>query len=178
MRKYGIFSLKSSIEVKYTMKKFVLGLILGIAIAATSSVYADEVVSFIGKKVDGEFPVILNGVSLTNKVPVIEGTSYAPVREISEALGLEVKFESETVILTSPRSGEIPVNEPKQDLPSLEAVDSQIDGLKSELATLEWQLPRARESAAANLQVRIHELKEQISNLEKQKEELTKQAPK
>lgn len=81
------------------MKKFVLGLIVGVAVTASSSAFADDIVqSIVGKKVDGEFPVKIAGKSLETQAATVEGTSYLPVRAIGEALNMDVKFDSVTGI--------------------------------------------------------------------------------
>ena len=84
------------------MRKYVVGFILGVAFTVAFSASA-AVPSLIGKQVDSEFPVFLDGVQLKNKAPAIEGTSYLPVREISETLGLTVDFVNNQVILESPK---------------------------------------------------------------------------
>lgn len=71
-----------------------IGLIIGAALMFTTSVQA-EVVSMIGKVVDGAFQVKVNGKTLNNQAIVIEGTSYLPVREFGESLGMDVKFDAE-----------------------------------------------------------------------------------
>jgi hypothetical protein len=44
------------------MKKMMIGLIIGIGLTLGISAYADEIVSLVGKKVDGSFPLIINNV--------------------------------------------------------------------------------------------------------------------
>lgn len=78
------------------MKKFVIGVIVGIAITASATAYGEEIVdSIIGKKIDGSFPVKIEGKTLEKHAAVIEGTSYLPVRAIGDALNMEVKFDAE-----------------------------------------------------------------------------------
>lgn len=71
------------------MKKFILGIVVGALFATAGSAFAAS--GLIGKKVDSEAKVILNGESMSNGI-VIEGKSYAPVRDITESLGLEVSY--------------------------------------------------------------------------------------
>lgn len=80
------------------MKKFILGVIVGIVVATTSSVYADEIKSVIGKSIDGELPVKISGKELTTQAIVVEGTSYLPVRAVGESLNMEVKYDPATGI--------------------------------------------------------------------------------
>jgi hypothetical protein len=78
------------------MKKFILGVIVGIAVATTSSVYADEIKSVIGKSIDGELPVKIAGKELDTQAIVVEGTSYLPVRAVGESLNMEVTYDAST----------------------------------------------------------------------------------
>lgn len=83
------------------MKKIghmVIGALIGTALTLTASVAAQEIKSLIGKRIDGEFTVILDGQELSVKAGTIEGTSYLPVRAISEALNLKVDFDAQTGI--------------------------------------------------------------------------------
>lgn len=77
------------------MKKFVLGLIVGIAVTATSSVYADDIIqSVVGKSIEGEMPIKVSGKQLSTQAIIVDGTSYLPVRAAGEALNMDVKFDS------------------------------------------------------------------------------------
>jgi hypothetical protein len=90
------------------MRKYVIGFIIGVFLTLPTAIFADEV-SNVGKRIAAEVPVILNGKELPVKAVAFDGTSYAPVRVIAEALGLEVDFQDRKVILTSriKRDGEI-----------------------------------------------------------------------
>jgi hypothetical protein len=72
------------------MKKVVIAFVAGALLMASGQVLADSV-SKIGKKIDGEAKVILNGKQLSNAV-ISEGKSYAPVRDIAEALGASTSY--------------------------------------------------------------------------------------
>jgi hypothetical protein len=76
------------------MKKFWIGLIVGLILAIPVGAHADEVISLVGKTIQGEFDVSLNGKKLNNRAIVIDGTSYVPIREIGESFGLDVSFDS------------------------------------------------------------------------------------
>lgn len=72
-----------------------IGILIGAAITVSATAAAEELQSLVGKKIDGEFTVTLNGKELAVKAGTIEGTSYLPVRAVSESLGLDVGFDSE-----------------------------------------------------------------------------------
>lgn len=75
------------------MKKFVMGVIVGIAIATTGSVYADEIQSLVGKSVEGQLPVKVAGKELSTQGIIVEGTSYLPVRAVGDSLNMEVTYD-------------------------------------------------------------------------------------
>lgn len=75
------------------MKKFILGLVVGIGLATAMTSYAEDIKSLVGAKVQSEYVVTVDGNVLTNKAVVIGGTSYAPLRTVGDALGLEVSFD-------------------------------------------------------------------------------------
>lgn len=72
------------------MKKVVIAFVAGALLMASGQVLADSV-SKIGKRIDGEAKVVLNGKQLSNAV-ISEGKSYAPVRDIAEALGASASY--------------------------------------------------------------------------------------
>lgn len=72
-----------------------LGIIIGAALAITSSVYANDIKSLVGAAIQGEFPVKVDGKELSKKALVIDGTSYVPLRVFGEAIGYESTFDAE-----------------------------------------------------------------------------------
>lgn len=91
------------------MKKWsyiVGGFILGITVALAGSTAYAEIQSLIGKKVSGEMTVVVNGTELQNRGAVIEGVTNAPVRSLTEALGVGLSVEGKTIYITSQDSSE------------------------------------------------------------------------
>lgn len=82
------------------MKKFVAGLIIGVGIASSFNVSA-AVDSIIGKQVEGTALVKLNGADIGKESIIVNGSSYAPVRAVGEALGLDVDFQNNEVVMTN-----------------------------------------------------------------------------
>lgn len=164
------------------MKKFVMGVIVGAVFAFGISAYADDIAKLVGKAVDNEYPVVLNGTPLSNKAPSIEGTSYAPVREISEKLGLNVKFENNTVVLSKqqevekvtevvPSQVEKSTEEKLKELTiSIEEMSRTISGLKHGIGITQSLIDTARpESNTENYKKSIIEDQAKIAELEKEK---------
>lgn len=86
------------------MKKWtylVSGVIIGAVVTTAGSAFADQVKSLIGKKVTGEYVVVVNGKTLSDKGAVIDGRTNVPVRGVAEALGAEIKLEDKKVIVNT-----------------------------------------------------------------------------
>ena len=78
------------------MKKIVISFFAGFGLATDGSVYAEDIVTtMVGKKVEGEFAVKVDGNKLDKKAIVIDDTSYLPVRAIGEALDMDVTFNAD-----------------------------------------------------------------------------------
>lgn len=134
------------------MKKFILGLTVGILISMSASVYgADIVTSIIGKQIQGEFPVKINGKALEKQAAVIDGTSYLPVRAMGDALNMDVSFDAELGIelrkrggTSVPSTGTKPIINPSYD---------QLDPVSQKVRTL------------TNLQNKAKSMQEELSIL-------------
>jgi hypothetical protein len=152
------------------MKKFIIGVLFGVILSTSMSVYGEEVKSVVGQAIQGTFPVKVNGDILNNEAVVLDGTSYLPVREISEKLGMEVKFTPDTGIeLTRP--------EPKLDNTGMpigywtkERLDIAIESQKKVLISRENM---ARISGVPDPEG-IAKAKDRLAELEKMRDELLK----
>ena len=135
------------------MKKFVSGLLIGFLLAIPTYAIAEQT-SMIGKTIESEYPVIIDGKELEVPAIVVDGRSFAPVRAIGEAVGLDVSFENQTITLTSSnpqglqgqqaKEGEIMTESPQttQEKPEfgytlenidrgIASVESSINGIKA-----------------------------------------------
>ncbi|WP_135552131.1 hypothetical protein [Paenibacillus cymbidii] len=87
------------------MKRYIIGAIFGFLLAIATTAYADDIketaASLIGKKVEGTFPVQINGKQAEKDAIVIDGTSYLPVRSASELFGFDVDFKDNNILLKS-----------------------------------------------------------------------------
>ncbi|MDP9676289.1 hypothetical protein J2W97_002284 [Paenibacillus jamilae] len=88
------------------MKKIVAGFLAGALFTIGATSFADEIQSLVGKKIQGETSVSVNGKSI-DKAIVVEGKSYAPVRSISEAAGMKVQYGNEGIVLSDESTKEI-----------------------------------------------------------------------
>ncbi|MEN1985871.1 hypothetical protein [Paenibacillus hubeiensis] len=80
------------------MKKYVAGFLAGALFTLAGAAFADDIQSLIGKKIQGEAVVELNGQTLDTAI-IIDGKSYAPVRAIGEAAGYDVSMQNKKIIL-------------------------------------------------------------------------------
>lgn len=77
------------------------GVLIGFVLSTTTGAFAETVKSMIGKKVTGEYSVIVDGKALNDKGAIIDGKANIPVRGISEALGAEIKVSGKTITVTT-----------------------------------------------------------------------------
>lgn len=81
------------------------GILIGFVLSTSAGAFADSVKSLVGKKVTGEYTVIVDGKKLADKGAVIDGKANVPVRGISEALGADIKVSGKTISVTTSDSG-------------------------------------------------------------------------
>lgn len=80
------------------MKKYITGFLAGALFTVAGAAFADDIQSLIGKKIQGEAVVELNGQALDTAI-IVDGKSYAPVRAIGEAAGYDVSMQDKKIIL-------------------------------------------------------------------------------
>lgn len=83
------------------MRKYIIGFIAGILVA-TAGVAAADTVSMIGKKIQSEAVVTLDGEEIGTAL-IVNGTSYPPLRVIAESVGVGVGWENGVVKLETQR---------------------------------------------------------------------------
>lgn len=77
------------------------GIVIGIVFSTSGGAFADQVKSLVGKKVTGEYTIVVDGKKLSDKGAVIDSKANVPARALSEALGANVKVEGRTINITS-----------------------------------------------------------------------------
>src|SRR5208337_4265446 len=82
------------------MKKLVLILVLALVLIGVGVAFADDS-NLIGQAVQGVFPVYVNGTELSQEAIVINGVSYLPTREVTEAVGATVYFTGTQIDVTT-----------------------------------------------------------------------------
>lgn len=83
------------------------GVIVGFVLATSAGAFADAVSSMIGKKVTGEYTVIVNGTALSDKGAIIDSKANVPVRGIADALGANVAVSGKTITITQNKTEDV-----------------------------------------------------------------------
>jgi hypothetical protein len=110
------------------LKKFVSGVIFGIILATTASVYADEGLQKIEAYLRPTLPITLNGqaVKLEGTPIMYDGSTYLKLRDVAGLTGLQVNWSdaTQTVELGTVK-GEV------KSVATTSATPSTFDGIKA-----------------------------------------------
>jgi len=82
------------------MRKFVIGLIAGALLMFSTQAFGAEIKSFIGKKIQGEYAVYVDGKPLDVKAIGANGSTFTPNRALADAVGYDIKFVDQKVYFT------------------------------------------------------------------------------
>lgn len=152
------------------MRKYFVGAVVGFLLASAIPAYG-AVSSLVGKKIQNEYTVYVDGIALETKAIAIDGTSYAPNRALADALGVDIAFKNKSVVVTTygdepgndGGEGPVPTNDPgtsngnggspsQEPQPSfssgeieagLRSVNAKINSIKRAITTFEQDLARA-----------------------------------
>ncbi|MEK8128350.1 hypothetical protein WMW72_10590 [Paenibacillus filicis] len=163
------------------MRKYIIGFVIGIGVSSAFGASA-AVEGIIGKAIEGTAAVKIEGKKLDKESIIVDGSSYAPVRAIGEALGLDVGFKNGEVILDKKKEA-TKVNE-TEDIPlddKIKFTKEAKDGYEKSLErsqVLQNAAPEDQKSIYDNeikvYKERIEQYKAQIADLERQKADLQK----
>jgi hypothetical protein len=176
----GKLNLETFPREEYYMRKYVIGMIFGFALAFSLSAHA-EVVSMINKVVEGTFPVTVEGKKLDTDAVVIEGSTYLPVRSFGEAIGYTVGFDTEMGVSLVKKSAETAQPTTSQTIPIATdpkvSTEQKIKYLEQEIANFKFQITAEENSIKSNpgspnntkIEGYIKFQKDRITELEKEK---------
>ncbi|WP_027085396.1 hypothetical protein [Cohnella panacarvi] len=174
------------------MKKIVIGILIGAALAFSGQALA-ETTSKVGKTIQTEYTVVVDGDPLKMKAIAVDGSSYTPNRVLAEAVGYNVDFKDNTVILTKKEDDIMSdvVTIPEQTVPeqsgndpavtgiSLEGIEAGLKSLNSLLDFAKNSLERATtEEGKEKMKKKIEDITAQIESLNEMKDQLESQQPK
>lgn len=153
------------------MKKFMTGLIAGMLLMVSMTTFAEEIESYIGKVIEGQFPVIVDGQKVDKPGLVIEGTTYLPVRATAELFGYDIAFIDSQVILNKKVVATVQeVEKPVELEPIVETEEMTLPFIESEIERLTLQLNSAID--AIGLRKKVNPDDPYISNFEEIKIEI------
>jgi hypothetical protein len=164
------------------VKRLIIGIVIGLVFGLTTNAFAA-----VGDKIEAmftEFNFVVNGEDkeLDTLPIVINGTSYLPVRAVSNMLGYDVtyKADSRTIELTIPETVSKTVSEGVSELQSIKeiTVQEQIKELEKQIArkkvSIQVLMGGLRPGDEENQQAYNKEV-EELAQLEAQKTELEAQ---
>lgn len=150
------------------MRKYFIGFIAGILVA-TAGVAAADGISLIGKKIQSEAVVTLDGTEIDTAI-IVDGKSYAPIRSVAEATGLKVGYQKGNVKLET-TEGEKPKSA-QYWVSTIESLNKYLDSSKMLVTTAKERVENA-EKAQVKWQERLDSLSQDTSeNLRKEIEYL------
>ncbi len=171
------------------MRKYIIGAIVGFCLAFTVSANAEEVKNLIGMKIEGTFPVKVNGDRIEKDAIVVDGSSYLPVRAFGDSVGYDVKFDTDLGIelikkeeptVTATSSTQPTVSSPS---PTPVPIENQIKALQNQIKSKKFLLSSVKalvekEPNAVGIESRKQEIAKaeaEIASLESQLAELEAQ---
>lgn len=129
---------------------FLIGLVVGVLIAVPASVVADNMV---GKKIEVEAPVILDGEYLPVSAIGLEGTTYGPIRFLAEAFGKDVDWVDNAVVITTPSTESTEDlsdgNGKSTEMPTVEEEGNNMDHIWT-IEQIDWEIGKIERSIKAN----------------------------
>jgi hypothetical protein len=147
------------------MKKIISGILIGISLSLGVTAYADDIVSLIGKKVDGSFPLIINNVRADKDVLVIDGTSYLPVKSAAALFGYEVSFNANLMVVLN-KKVEAVIKKPTDDAVKPAATIAPISTpitAASQVPTVSTEPAESKEEIVDKIKINIIGMNAQIS---------------
>lgn len=149
------------------------GILIGVIFSTSAGAFADTVKSVVGKKVTGEYNIIVNNKTLSEKGAVIDSKANVPARALSEALGADVKVEGKTIFITSSKTDEQIESETVSNSSSNKYVGSTRNSLEESKSSISNKILTPAYEGKKKLEAQIAELKslnaaDAATNLEKQ----------
>jgi hypothetical protein len=161
------------------VKKTVIAFVAGALLMVSGQALAEEL-SKIGKKIEGEAKVILEGQELSNAI-IVDGKSYAPVRDIVEAYGSTATYMKGVIKIEMAAGMTILQVKQRQIKADIEKLNKDIANLK------DYVIPEEEKALAATTnkeiwrervdrrKVELKEKEAELENLNRQLEDIEKE---
>ncbi|MFL1672440.1 hypothetical protein [Paenibacillus dendritiformis] len=179
--------------------KFIsIGLVIGVFGTVATTSIAAQLPSLVGKKVQAEYAINVDGEKLDTKAIVVDGVSHLPVRKVSEIYGGDISVKNKVITLntlntkdddtnegdqsssqTNTEKEEKTENSKEKDIEfyksSLESINRLLADTKDGLEKENKSLQKATET---NDNALIPKIKDRIDELTKVKEDLEQEQTK
>lgn len=159
------------------MKKIVIAFVAGVLFATAGTAAATSVIERVTASVRTDYSVEIDGqkVALKNAPLAYNGSSYLPVKEISELLGKEVGFDSGVIQINTPDTIEQnnePFTSPIENL-TLVQIQNEIKSLPGVIMIYERsvELGKYEGDELEKVKSNIAEYKQRLAELEARKAE-------
>jgi hypothetical protein len=165
------------------VKKFILGLLVGVSVTVAGSVYADEGLQKIEAYLRPSLPVTMNGapMKLENPPVMVDGSTYLKLRDVAAVTGIDVNWNEKTQTVELNSKGVIDV--PQTTTETIQINDelvNKIDDLKRKIRIAKANIDifnseiKSNPSLQSQYQATIDDLTSKISAYESQIIELQK----
>lgn len=174
-------------------KFLTVGIIVGVFGTIATTSIAAQIPSLVGKKIQAEYEINVDGQKLDTKAIVVDGVSHLPVRKVSEIYGGDIKVKDKVITLNTNEVQQIEqgnndeTEEKKTDnskdikgyQASLENINSMLNGAQKGLEKDNRALQEALErkyddDLIEKIKEKINETTEVIKKLEKSKTDIEK----
>lgn len=128
-------------------KFLTVGIIVGVLGTIATTSIAAQIPSLVGKKIQAEYTINVDGKNLGTKAIVVEGVSHLPVRKVSEIYGADITVKDKVITMNTKETVE-DVQQPTNNDDSTEEKkpdnSKTIEGLKSDLESTNRMLMNSR----------------------------------
>jgi len=162
------------------IKQLAVGIIIGAVLMFSGQAMAESI-SKIGKRVQGEYAVRVDGVKIEAKGLSIDGQTTVPARALADAIGYSVAFKNNEVVLIKKEqeaSSQMQELERRKLQDVLNETLGDIEGVEFSIRQTEGQLLTGSfgsEAEKGNTEKRLAEYKTKLEELQKKKVELEAQ---
>lgn len=95
------------------MRKYIVGALVGLLLSIPFTTFGSALETMVGKRIQVEYPVVVEDEQLGTKAIVLDGTGYVSIKEIAEATGYFTEFKDGQIIVRKKviKLGEPPLEE-------------------------------------------------------------------
>lgn len=144
------------------MKKFIAGFVAGALLFCGVPAFADSIKNILGAKVTGIYTVQKSNGEKIAEGAIINGSTYVPVRAISEATGAALNVDTKAKVITLEEANAL--NTTDESIPEVvkDGLREDLKGYESRLVTLNEKLKAAESDTSTDNSEFIELLNEKI----------------